>query len=145
MDEIEVTINEQTRNQFFGDLFQKHLDLEAKLLKDFKKYKSGEGIPSYFGRDVSYVKPYSAEKACLMHIHLKIPPDKFPDDRVQYYRTHKKGNPKKDICLVYVQGLIEDHRYSIIAILHPDAHLKAQDYKFMDELAQIAQKFRDEN
>ncbi|MET6581854.1 type II toxin-antitoxin system YafO family toxin [Morganella morganii] len=145
MDEIEVTINEQARAQFFGGLFQKHQDLESCLINDFKKYKSDGVVPSYFGRDVAYVQPYSALKACLMHIHLKIPPDKFPSDRVQYYRTHKTDDSENDICLVYTQGLIEDHRYSIIAILHPDAHVKARDYKVMDALAQLAQDFRDNN
>lgn len=145
MDDIEVYINEYTRKDFFDEIFLKYPELEIQLINDFKRYKSTGELPIYFGRDAPYIRPYSAEKACLMHIHLKIPPDSFPRDRVQYFRTHKQGDPEKDICLVYVQGLIEDHRYSLLAIIHPNAHEKARNYQLMDRLAQVAQKFRDNN
>ncbi|MCW7764213.1 type II toxin-antitoxin system YafO family toxin [Photorhabdus luminescens] len=43
-----------------------------------------------------------------------------------------------DACLVYVQGLLEENKYSLLAIMHPDAHGKARNPKIMSYLARIA-------
>ncbi|WP_317987433.1 type II toxin-antitoxin system YafO family toxin [Photorhabdus antumapuensis] len=115
------------------------------MLRDFKHYKETGEVPDYFGRDVAYTQPEAAYKSCMMHIHLCFPPDSFPKNRVQYYRTCKSNSPENDACLVYVQGLLEENKYSLLAIMHPDVHGKARNPKIMSYLARIAQDFRDNN
>ncbi|HEH4496551.1 type II toxin-antitoxin system YafO family toxin, partial [Pseudomonas aeruginosa] len=44
---------------------------------------------------------------------------------------------------VYVQGLFEENRYSLLALLHPDAHGKASQREMMTCLARVASRFRD--
>ncbi|EQC00044.1 MULTISPECIES: type II toxin-antitoxin system YafO family toxin [Photorhabdus] len=145
MEQVDVSINEYTRKDFFDDVFLKHPDLEQAILQDFKHYKETGEVPDYFGRDVAYTQPEAAYKSCMMHIHLCFPPDSFPTNRVQYYRTCKSNSPENDACLVYVQGLLEENKYSLLAIMHPDAHGKARNPKIMSYLARIAQNFRDNN
>ncbi|TNH44503.1 hypothetical protein EP164_05550 [Photorhabdus luminescens subsp. sonorensis] len=101
--------------------------------------------PDYFGRDVDYTQPEAAYKSCMMHIHLCFPSDSFPKNRVQHYRTCKSNHPENDACLVYVRGLLEENKYSLLAIMHPDAHGKTRNPKIMSCLAKIAQDFRDNN
>ncbi|HGN1344087.1 TPA: type II toxin-antitoxin system YafO family toxin, partial [Pseudomonas aeruginosa] len=83
--------------------------------------------------------------AGLMHIHLKFPPDYFPENLPQSDRKCKVGDPEKDACLVYVQGELYENKYSILGILNPDAHAMARDKNIMSYLSRMAQKFRDEN
>lgn len=144
---VSVSINPHTRERFFSTVFDKSPNLERQLLSDFKVYKASrrEKLPAYFGKDVPYIKPYAAEKVGLMHIHFCIPPDKFNESLPQSDRVCRKGNPDKDICLVYVQSEIDENVYSLLAILGPDAHEQARKLEIMNYLCRIAQDFIDKN
>ncbi|AUU88772.1 hypothetical protein C2U55_06615 [Enterobacteriaceae bacterium ENNIH3] len=142
---IEASINPATKAEFFDKVFIDYPKLEASIIDDFIRYKATGQLPRYFGRDVAYTEPHGAFKAGLMHIHLCLPPNVFPEKCPQPDRVCKKGAPEKDACLVYVQGELYENKYSLIAIMHPDAHGKARQPKVMSHLARIAQKFKDEN
>ncbi|WP_145517806.1 type II toxin-antitoxin system YafO family toxin [Yersinia mollaretii] len=145
MQPIEVSINPQTKKEYFDDVFGKRPGLESALLRDFVIYKTTSKVPEYFGRDVAYTQPHGAYKAGLMHIHLCLPPKKFPSNKPQADRTCRKGDPANDVCLVYVQGELYENRYSLIAIMHPNAHEKGRDAQIMSYLSRVAQDFVDKN
>ncbi|NIF23708.1 type II toxin-antitoxin system YafO family toxin [Candidatus Pantoea multigeneris] len=145
MSQIEVSVHPATRERFFLEIFTKYPTLESAILADFKRYKSEDILPDYFGRDVAYTEPYAAFRSGLMHIHLCFPPDSFPSNRPQPDRVCKRGSPENDASLVYVQGELYENRYSLIAIMHPDAHGKARQHEVMNYPTRIAQEFRDNN
>jgi len=142
---IEASINEKTKENFFDGVFIQFPELEASIISDFQRYKSTGKLPHYFGRDVAFTQPYGAFRAGLMHIHLCLPPGKFPEKLPQPDRVCKKGDPNNDACLVYVQGELYENRYSLIAIMYPDAHTKTREHQVMSYLARIAQDFKDNN
>ncbi|HHJ4352028.1 TPA: type II toxin-antitoxin system YafO family toxin [Citrobacter freundii] len=142
---LEASINPATKAEFFDEVFLKFPELEASIIDDFLRYKATGDLPQYFGRDVAYTQPYGAFRAGLMHIHLCLPPNKFPENRPQPDRVCNKGDPNNDACLVYVQGELYENKYSLIAIMHPDAHGKARKHDVMSYLARIAQNYKDEN
>lgn len=143
--ELEISINSTTRKDFFEDVFLRHPDLEAAIVDDFHRYKSTGELPSYFGTDVCYTQPPAAITSGIMHIHLKFPPGRFPDNKPQSDRKCRMGDPANDAALVYVQGELYENKYSLLAILNPDAHAKARDPRIMSYLCRIAQDFRDNN
>ncbi|WP_426817682.1 type II toxin-antitoxin system YafO family toxin [Winslowiella sp. 2C04] len=145
MDHIEVSINSHTKEEFFNEAFFRFPELEASILQDFQRYKATGELPHYFGRDVAYTQPYSAFRSGLMHIHLCLPPNSFPKNRPQNDRVCKRDDPERDACLVYVQGELYENRYSLIAIMHPDAHEKARQHSIMSYLSTVAQDFKDNN
>lgn len=145
MDHVDASINPSTRDDFFADAFLRFPELEASIILDFKRYKATGELPNYFGRDVAYTQPYGAFKSGLMHIHLCLPPNTFSDKKPQPDRVCKRGDPENDACLVYVQGELYENRYSLIAIMHPDAHTKAREHGLMSYLARVAQEFKDNN
>lgn len=142
---IEASINHQTKSVFFDEVFTRFPDLEATILDDFIRYKATEQLPHYFGTDVAYTQPYAAFKAGVMHIHLCLPPNKFPLKLPQADRKCRKGDPQNDACLVYVQGELYENRYSLLAILHPDAHSTAREVEVMSYLCRIATEFKAQN
>lgn len=142
--EFEISINSETRKDFFDATFLKHPTLEASIVEDFRRYKENGELPSYFGTDVAYTEPHAALKSGIMHIHIKFPPGSFPANRPQSDRKCLKGDPENDAALVYVQGELYENRYSLLAILNP-AHEQARDPSIMSPLCQIAQNFRDSN
>ena len=91
------------------------------------------------------LSPYGAFRAGLMHIHLCLRQTSFPRNFPQPDRVCKKGDPDNDACLVYVQGELYENKYSLIAIMYPDAHEKARKHDVMSYLARIAQNYKDEN
>lgn len=142
--DVDVSYNKETFAQFMQPVLAKFPSLASELLDDFKRYKSGE-LPSYFGKDSIYTAPYTVLEAQLWHIHLKIPPNEFPESQPQVQRTCSRGDPENDIALVYVQGEFELNRYSIIGALHPDAHEIAKKTALMNYLASVAKRFREVN
>lgn len=138
-----VRIHEQTYQELFLDILQDHPSLIDGIKRDFETYKQTGHLPSYFGRDVAYTQPYAAYRAGLMHIHLALPPNTFPEKLPQFDRVCRRGRPEGDAALVYAQGELDDNEYCILAILHPDAHAKAREEKIMRYLARLAQEFRD--
>lgn len=142
---ITASINPQTKAEYFDPVFLKFPSLEQSILNDFIRYKSAGKLPSYFGTDVAYTQPHAVFKAGLMHIHLCLPPNTFPENRPQADRKCRKGDPQNDACLVYVQGELYEDRFSLLAIMHPDAHGLARKNAIMTYLGQIAQNFKDNN
>ena len=142
---VEVSVNENTKADYFDATFLKFPELEKSILSDFLRYKENDELPSYFGCDVAYVEPHAARKCGMMHIHLKLPPSSFPDRRPQADRKCAMNDPENDACLVYVRGDLYEDRYSLIAIFNPDAHGMAQDPKIMNYLSRVAQNFVDSN
>lgn len=132
----------------YSDLLEPVLDQYPDLLRqieaDFKSYIESNRlvIPDYFGCDVPYVKQEAAIKQGLMHIHLAIPPVKFPANRPQWDRKCPK-DPATDAALVYAQGLYDEDQYVLIAILHPGAHSQANNRRIMQRLIDAAKAFRD--
>lgn len=142
---LNVSINPATRDAFFSDFFVRFPTLEQSIIDDFARYEETGELPDYFGRDVAYTQPHSAYRAGLMHIHLCLPPNVFPDNRPQFDRVCRIGDADNDACLVYVQGEMEEDRFSLIAVMHPDAHREARRPEIMSYLSRIAQDFRDNN
>lgn len=140
-----VMLHPDTRAEFFIDVLSDFPNLDYALLEDFLAYKHAGILPSYFGRDAPYVEPVAAYNAHLMHIHLKFPPDRFPENLPQLDRTCRRNQPHKDAALVYVQAELDENSYCVLGVLHPDGHAKARSDQIMRRLARLAQKFRDEN
>lgn len=142
---IHASINDYTRKDFFEEVFTKFPTLERTILDDFIRYKSTGELPNYFGTDVAYTQPHVVYKAGVMHIHLCLPPNTFQSNRPQADRKCKMGDPDNDACLVYVQGDLYENRYSLLAIMYPDAHSKGRQVDVMSYLGRIAQQFKDNN
>lgn len=140
-----VEYNPETYEALFSDVLTDYPSLLSALLSDFSRYISSNRLclPPYFGREAAYVKPVSAVDVGLMHIHIAMPPTVFPEKRPQHDRTCPMNAPHKDAALVYTQGLYEENRYSLIALLHPDAHGKAREREIMNYLIRVAGRFRD--
>ncbi len=144
---VEVTFNPVAFAEFFAPVDAQYPGLSAQLLDDFRRYIESNRLatPRYFGRDAPYTQPAEALRACLMHIHIKLPPGSFPQDRAQYHRVCLPGRPGEDAALVYVQGELYEDRYQLLAFLWPDAHGQARQRDLMRYLARLAEQFRDEN
>lgn len=142
---VNVEFNSETYDEFFKGILKEYPELLGNLEQDFADYIESDrlSVPDYFGRDAPYMRPESAVNTGLMHIHIAIPPTIFPNNRAQYYRTCPKDAPQQDAALIYTQGLYEEDRYSLIALLHPSAHAQARDYQTMRYLIAVAERFRD--
>ncbi|WP_313324250.1 type II toxin-antitoxin system YafO family toxin [Stutzerimonas nitrititolerans] len=145
MGSVIAEFHPDTFEEFFTGPLVAHPSLAEDILKDFIRYKSEGVLPSYFGCDVPYTQPQLAFNVNLMHIHLCLPPDSFPDKLPQPDRKCRKGAPHKDAALVYVRGELEESKYRILGVLYPDAHAKARADKIMRYLARLAKEWRDEN
>jgi mRNA interferase YafO len=143
--DIEVTYHPDTYKELFEDVLRDYPGFTDGLRLDFADYASGKKLPIYFGKDDVYTHPYLAYTVKLQHIHLALPPDKFKKSTQQADRKCKRGRPGQDAALVYVRGLYEDHRYCLLAVLHPDAHGRARDDRIMSYLSRLAKEFRDQN
>lgn len=141
---VVVEFNSETYDVLFKDVLKNYPTLLNRLLEDFERYVSSDRLwlPGYFGRDVPYVSPHDAYNAGLMHIHIAIPPATFPISRPQFDRKCS-SSPEKDAALVYTQGLYDEDRYSLIALLYPDAHGKARQREIITHLARVAERFRE--
>ncbi|MCO7536315.1 type II toxin-antitoxin system YafO family toxin [Pseudomonas asiatica] len=144
---VEVSFHPETFEEFFLPVDAKHPGLSEVLKSEFLRYMESRRqlIPSIFGRDVPYTQPPLAFQACLMHIHICIPPALFPKNVPQHDRVCKMGRPGDDAALIYVQGELYEDRYLILAFLWPDAHTKARDISTMQYLARLAKEWRDNN
>lgn len=141
---IIVEYSPETYDDLFKDVLTNYPTVLSSLRDDFHTYIASNRLtlPSYFGRDVCYTQPYEAYLACLMHIHIAIPPTVFPTNKPQNDRKCPQ-DPNKDAALVYAQGLFDEDRYVLIAMLHPGAHDKASNDKIMKRLSGVAKRFRD--
>lgn len=142
--EIEVSYNKETFSKYFEPKLSAYPTLGENLIDDFRRHKSGE-LPSYFGKESIYATPFEIIRSQLWHIHLCIPPKTFPAELEQAHRTCLKGDPDNDIALVYTSGEMNLNKYSLIAILCPDAHQTAKNLALIKYLASVAQRFRDIN
>lgn len=145
MPAVTVEIHPATKAEFFTQVLAAYPTLIRDLAADFEAYKGRGVLPSYFGCDVAYTEPTSAYNAHMMHIHLCLPPDHFKPNTPQFDRKCPMNAPHKDVALVYVRGELEENRFCILAVLHPNAHAKARDEKMMKYLARMAKDFRDKN
>ncbi|WP_110631481.1 type II toxin-antitoxin system YafO family toxin [Pseudomonas sp. CC120222-01a] len=144
---IEVAFHPETFEAFFAPIDAKHPGLSGRLKSEFQRYiESGrQSIPSVFGRDVPYTQPPLALQACMMHIHIRIPPAVFPRNVPQRDRVCKAGKPGEDAALLYVPGELYEDRYLLLAFFWPDAHNKARDDTAMRYLARLAKEWREAN
>lgn len=142
---IIVEFSDETYVDLFQDVLVNYPTVLNSLKDDFHTYISSNRMtaPTYFGCDVPYTQPYEALVVGLMHIHIAIPPAVFHKNRPQHDRKCPLGDPTKDAALVYAQGLYDEDRYVLIAMLHPGAHDKARNTKMIKKLAGVAQRFRD--
>jgi len=144
---VEVLFHSDTFAEFFQPIDVKHTGLSATLKAEFSRYiGSGRAeLPSIFGKDSAYMQPPQAVQACLMHIHVKIPPASFAKNLPQHQRTCQRGKPGDDAALVYVPGELEEDRYLLLAFPWPDAHGRAKGRLTMKYLSRLAKDWRDKN
>lgn len=144
---VEVDFHPGTFEEFFRPIEVKYPGLADGLKSEFKRYISSDRlqIPEIFGRDAPYTQPPQALDACLMHIHVRIPPAKFRKDTPQRDRVCQKGRPGQDATLVYTQGELYENRFLILAFFWPDAHGKARDRQAMKHLSRVALDWRSKN
>lgn len=145
MRKVSADFHPLTYKELFVDVLTDFPGLDLAILAAFIEYKASGVASGRIGRDAPYVWPEAAFKHKLMHIHLKLPPGNFSEKLPQIDRVCKRGTPAKDAVLVYVGGSLEEDRYCLLGVLHPDGHAKAREEKLMRYLARLAQKFRDEN
>lgn len=141
---VTVEYHPQSYGYYLSPVFVKFPALEKTLIADFEIYKATGTLPHYFGRDTAYDRPDDIQDSGLFHIHLALdndtfsPPPKGADltdsKTVQWYR-------KSDTALVYAQNLLDENRYSLIAVFTPPAHDKAKNYDRMRILAGYAREF----
>ncbi|AAV83356.1 MULTISPECIES: type II toxin-antitoxin system YafO family toxin [Idiomarina] len=113
------------------------IELDA-LVKDFKRYKSGEGVPDLFGRDERYDHPDTfpvLRDNEVMHLHLQDPDEPWPLHCIQFAK-------KSDTHLVYCPAAMTPNCYLLMIILDPPAHNKAWSSAVMLPLGIMAEKFR---
>lgn len=141
---ITVEYNPQSYEYYLSPVFVRFPQLEESLLEDFRNYKATGTLPHYFGRDTTYERPDDIKDSGLWHIHLRLGDDDFEpapkhidvsDGKVmQWYR-------KSDTALVYAQNLLDENKYSLIAVFTPPAHERAKNYDRMRILAEYARNF----
>lgn len=143
----DVCFHPETFDLFFKPVDVKHSGLSDTLRNEFARYMDSERVelPSIFGKDVPYMQPIQAAQACMMHIHIKIPPATFPKNTPQHHRACQRGRPGEDAALIYVPGELYENRFLILAFFWPDAHGKAKDRATMKRLARLAKAWRDQN
>ncbi len=110
----------------------------ADLKADFKQYKETGSLSSTFGRDVEYDHPYTPRAVLqekISHIHLS---DSKKPWNIRAVQFHKKS----DIHLVYCRGFYDEDCYLLMALLAPNAHEQALDSNIMNNLARMAEIFR---
>lgn len=146
MEPVTVSFHSETYDRFFKPLESDHPQLMRALLEDFRRYQASmrEDLPDYFGYDAEYGSPREIA-GCLEHIHLCIPPRKFPKYKKQFDRKCRKGDPENDVALVYTRGLLEPNRFCILGILVPDAHKQSNDNQLMLYLGRLARQFKYDN
>jgi mRNA interferase YafO len=105
----------------------------------------GAKLADYFGCDQPYSHPPAARSGQLRHIHIALPPQTFDRKKAQCYRKCSIHHPDLDAALVYVQGIMEEDHYMILAFFAPNGHDKAKVDKVMTRLGVLAKKFRDEH
>jgi mRNA interferase YafO len=142
-----VSFHQATFAEYFEPIDKIHPGLSEKIASDFLSYIESRQTrtPIYFGRDAPYTQPQAALNAHLCHIHIKLPPGKFRQDRAQYYRVCDFKKPHEDAALVYVQGELEEDHYLILAFFWPDAHEQARNNIVMRYLSHLAKDWRDQN
>lgn len=141
---VTVEYHPKSYGYYLSPVFVTFPALEKSLIADFEIYKATGNLPHYFGRDTAYDRPEDIQDSGLFHIHLALDNDTFSapppgadlTDRktVQWYRT-------SDTALVYAQNLLDENRYSLIAVFTPPAHDKAKNYDRMRILADYAREF----
>ena len=102
------------------------------MAQAFKLYKNKNHriFQTYkFGKDVTYNRPPSAVTAELSHVHL-VP-------------IEQKGDTS-DRFLVYSTGFNDSEAFILLAILEPNAHELSRNTLQMANLADIAEKFRNQ-
>lgn len=142
--DVLVEFNSETYQRFFAGVLAEYPDLLDNLKQDFTDYIQSDRrrLPDYFGKDSPYLDPPAKAEVGLMHIHIAMPPNTFKS-RQQHARKCRKGDPGQDAALVYVQGQLYDNHYSLIALLHPDAHGQARKPGTMRYLTEVAERFID--
>jgi mRNA interferase YafO len=144
---VEVFWHKGTFSEFFAPADVQHPGLSSILRSEFLRYVESDRfyLPSIFGKDDAYMQPPQAVQACLMHIHIKIPPARFPAGVPRQQRKCALGRPGEDAALIYVPGELEENRYLLLAFLWPNAHDKSRDRTIMRYLSRIALDWRDKN
>jgi mRNA interferase YafO len=103
---VEVFFHKRTFSEFFEPVDLKHPGLSSTLKSEFTRYVESDRVmlPSIFGKDDCYMQPPQAAQACLMHIHIKIPPAYFPKNLPRHQRKCAKGRPGEDAALFMSQA-----------------------------------------
>ncbi|MWP63093.1 type II toxin-antitoxin system YafO family toxin [Gilliamella sp. Pas-s25] len=142
---VDVIILEEAR-YLFADTFIEFPNFENQLISVFKEYieSNRTKVPDIFGRDVPYRQPNRLYELNVQHIHLKLPPNRFPKNQPQYYRCNATREPNKDIFLVYVISDFNPKRFALLAILRPHAHKKSKERRILNLFCQLAEKYQEQ-
>lgn len=144
---VEVDFHPQAFAEFFAPVDLQFPGLSAVLRAEFLRYMVSArlDLPSIFGRDAPYTQPALALQVGLMHIHIKIPPAKFPSHVPQGDRVCRRGRPNEDVALVYTSGELYEDRHILLAVLWPHAHAKAREEALMRHLSRLAKDWKEQN
>ncbi|MCK0746211.1 type II toxin-antitoxin system YafO family toxin [Chromohalobacter nigrandesensis] len=130
----------------FDQVDAQHPGLKQALVDDFKACVESffDYRPPRFGKFDLYTRPPSLRGLDIWHIHICMPPRAgFPTHLEQRRMVCNRQEPERDASLVYVQGLIEEDEYCLLAMLYPYAHEKAENEQRMLWIADMARDFRD--
>ncbi|QFT84983.1 putative toxin YafO [Halomonas sp. THAF12] len=129
----------------FDEVDAQHPGLKQALRDDFKAYVESDfdDRPARFGKFDLYTQPPWIRSLEVWHIHICMPPRSgFPSHLEQRRMVCRRDEPDRDAALVYVQGLIEEDEYCLLAMLYPRAHEEARNVRQMLWIGDMARDFR---
>ncbi|AXY42498.1 type II toxin-antitoxin system YafO family toxin [Halomonas sp. JS92-SW72] len=130
----------------FRESFRARLAPEActTLRDEFLDWKAGGEYAHYtFGKDAGFSRPKLAVDESLRHVHMV--PLQDLDGLEEWERAfHHRGRKTSNRVLVYTCGLLDSECYLLIDLFdEPDGHSLMEDDKLIEELAEVAGRFRD--
>ncbi|MBZ9558738.1 MULTISPECIES: type II toxin-antitoxin system YafO family toxin [unclassified Modicisalibacter] len=140
-----VHFHEQSE-YLFDEVDRQYPGFKQELVADFKACVESffDYRPPRFGKFDLYTRPPSLRGLEIWHIHICMPPKAgFPAHLEQQRMKCDARYPERDAALVYVQGLLDEDEYCLLAMLYPHAHEKANDERRMLWIADMARDFRD--
>ena len=110
------------------------------LISDFKDYKNGVSPPfPVFGRDVESTENQQLKLSKVSKVHVLQEEGMYDKNKTQFNNT-------TDSChLVYCEHYRDPSILCVLAILAPDAHLKARDNTTLNQLINIAERFHEQD
>lgn len=115
------------------------------LRDEFLAWKAGDEYDHpIFGKDAGFRHPQIAVDEALRHVHLI--PIHNPDGLELWQKAfHRRSRKTSDRILVYVSGLRDPEAYLFIDLFEdPNGHTYMTDSSLIEDLAHIAERFRNQ-